>query len=209
MNSAELERWAKGLRAAADRAEPFCPRSGDDRTSVRPLGLWIARGEPSRIAAPNRVDPDAFLWWRLVVNDAEAALRKIADARGTPRSPSDAGALFPQGAYTAIEVWTEAELSSLQALWWLCRMQAGAPLRDVMFDSARWHLENTQPDNATNRPWAIPVFLEMAVDEQSPDARLFAETLLHNALAGQERSEPFSGLILRDAADAVDVLMKE
>jgi hypothetical protein len=114
------------------------------------------------------------------------------------------GPLFEQGLFGAIEVWTECELSALQALWWLGRRQR--TLHDRMRSAALWHIENTQPDNATNRPWAIPVFLDIAIRERSHDARLYAETLLHNAIAANGVVEPFSAAILLDAADAVDLM---
>ncbi len=57
-----------------------------------------------------------------------------------------------------------------------------------------WHIENTQPDNATNRPWALHVFLLAG----SPEGRHYAETLLHNALV--TGPEPFCAWILMDVA---------
>ena len=61
-------------------------------------------------------------------------------------------------------------------------------------DVRRWHLEHTQPDNATNRPWALHVFLTMG----TPEAVHYAETLLHNAMVGGP--DPLSARILVDAA---------
>jgi hypothetical protein len=62
-------------------------------------------------------------------------------------------------------------------------------------DCIEWHLEHTQPDNATNRPWALHVFLR----EGTPEARLYAETLLHNATASDARHEPLTRWILLDS----------
>jgi hypothetical protein len=62
--------------------------------------------------------------------------------------------------------------------------------------AARWHLDNTQPDNATNRPWGLHVFLL----EGSAEGRVYAETLLHNATAIRAQVTPVSAWILADAA---------
>jgi hypothetical protein len=96
----------------------------------------------------------------------------------------------------AIEVWTEEELASLHGLWRVARRGAIAELRTRLLAAARWHLHNTQPDNATNRPWALHVFLA----EGSDEGRIYAETLLHNATALRACLEPVSQWILRDAA---------
>ena len=78
-----------------------------------------------------------------------------------------------------------------------------------MLDSSRWHLDNTQPDNATNRPWAVQVFLDLAREDDNPDARLYAETLLHNATAANGVPEPFSAAILLDAARALELMLED
>lgn len=97
-----------------------------------------------------------------------------------------------------IEVWTEVELSSLHALWRLARLRGDARLRGRAVSAMRWHLEHTQPDNSTNRPWALHAFL--LADDGSGEAALYAETLLHNMTATDARSEPLSRWILADAA---------
>jgi hypothetical protein len=95
-----------------------------------------------------------------------------------------------------IEVWTEVELSSMHALWRMARRHARPDLRARLFMAAAWHMEHTQPDNATNRPWALHVFLLHGSDE----GRVYAETLLHNALALRGHPEPGSAWVLMDAA---------
>ncbi|MEY3022792.1 MAG: hypothetical protein RIS86_1990, partial [Planctomycetota bacterium] len=62
-----------------------------------------------------------------------------------------------------------------------------------------WHLEHTQPDNSTNRPWALHAFL--LADDGSGEAALYAETLLGNMRATEARDEPLSRWILADAAN--------
>lgn len=190
----DLHRWAAGLRAHA--GDPVVtPPLADDPTNATPF--LAHKGRIPRPARPARVDPDAALWWALLDGDRSAAHVVLRDHAPT-------GPVFPQAPTTAIEVWTERDLSALQALWWLSHE------RDRMLDAARWHLDNTQPDNATNRPWGIPAFLTIALEDGSHDARLYAETLLHNAVAaGGGSPEPFSAMILLDAADAVDRMRAE
>jgi hypothetical protein len=95
-----------------------------------------------------------------------------------------------------IEVWTEVELASMHALWRLARRHARPDLRARLSIAATWHMEHTQPDNATNRPWALHVFLLQG----SHEGRVYAETLLHNALALRGHPEPGSAWVLMDAA---------
>jgi hypothetical protein len=107
-----------------------------------------------------------------------------------------AGPLRPWGSDGPIEVWTEVELSSLHALWRLARLRREPRMRHRAVAAMRWHLEHTQPDNATNRPWALHAFLQ----EGSPEGEAYAGTLLHNALAHGGAPEPLSAWILMDAA---------
>lgn len=102
----------------------------------------------------------------------------------------------------AIEVWTEVELSALHAAWRLARLRAQPALRQRIERAMHWHLENTQPDNATNRPWALHAFLL----EGSAEARAYAGTLLHNAIAMGGHPEPLSAWILMDAAAELDLV---
>ena len=110
------------------------------------------------------------------------------------------GALLPPDAFLAIEVWVECELAALHALQ---RLVAADPERAAartarLREAIAWHLEHTQPDNATNRPWALHAFL--LADDGGGAAAFYAETLLQNALATEARDEPLSRWILADAA---------
>jgi hypothetical protein len=106
------------------------------------------------------------------------------------------GSLLPRSLYRAIEVWTEADLCGLHALWRLARERGRVDWR-VRTERARdWHVAHTQPDNATNRPWGLHVFL---LGGRS-DSIHYAETLLHNSMVLHGRPDPLSALILLDAA---------
>lgn len=122
--------------------------------------------------------------------------------------PIEGAPILPTDGYLAIEVWTECELSAMHALRRLTRLghpAARAHGRARLDAAIRWHLANTQPDNATNRPWAIHVFLEASGGLPRPgidtaEASLYAETLLSNMLASDARSEELSRWILADAS---------
>lgn len=104
------------------------------------------------------------------------------------------GPLLPHERRDTIETWTEGELCAIHALtrlasrdmWWRNRLQS----------AVTWHLEWTQPDNATNRPWGIHAFLWLGGDE----GRMYAEMMLHNAQAGGAQGDPLVGWALSDAA---------
>ena len=190
------------------------PTRGSIRDGVSAVNRsdWITHleriGNPSGAAVPI-LPPDPTLLagsrgeqrlWRLCSGPAAeqpAAGNTIAEVLGDRR-----GALLAPDAFLAIEVWAECELAALHALHRLSRGSADARLRDRVQEAVRWHLEHTQPDNSTNRPWARHVFLlaDDAVCGGSGDAALYAETLLHNMSATEARNEPLSRWILADAA---------
>lgn len=134
--------------------------------------------------------------WRACAGEPVAVEEVLGSRRGSLLAPD---------AFLAIEVWAECELSALHALHRLARLSgpvARARLRARALEAIRWHLEHTQPDNSTNRPWALHAFLlaEGCVGGGTDDASLYAETLLHNMCATDARNEPLSRWILADAA---------
>ena len=206
----DLRAWAESVRVLArpvvDRAiERFgpieCPDqraafvgrfrdgAGSRRAVDGPfLSAWlgVAPDEPSRGACAL----DVRLWQ--------------AAAAGAPDGPrivtlSIEGPLQAQRSDEALEIWTETELCALHALWRLgarddtLRHRAGA--------CALWHLANTQPDNATNRPWSAHVFAILGTGADMPEARLYAQTLVHNAMVGTGQLDPLSAIILLDGAE--------
>lgn len=134
---------------------------------------------------------DVGLWWTVVGQRLADAERLLRD----DRSP-----LFEQSDTRPIEVWTESELSGIHALWRLVQEHGSALLRGRLRRAVDWHLEHTQPDNATNRPWALHVFLLLGSDE----GRLYAETLLHNSMATTGEPTLLCALILEDAARCIE-----
>ena len=115
--------------------------------------------------------------------------------------PAD-GPLWPQARFSGLEVWTETELCGLHALSCLARLRARTDWARRVARARDWHLAHTQPDNATNRPWALHVFL--LATPPRPEARVYAETLLHNALVLNGRPDLLSAWILLDAAKRLE-----
>lgn len=139
---------------------------------------------------------EATEWRRRVLAKVDAATHSTP---GATRAP-----LLEPDAYLAIEVWAECELSALHALHRLVR-EGESDLAARLEGALLWHLEHTQPDNSTNRPWALHAFLLYAQthgpdDAAAREAALYAETLLHNMVATDARDEPLSRWILADAA---------
>lgn len=124
------------------------------------------------------------------------------DALGpmTERALLGEGPLFPEVHQQAIEVWTEGELTGLHALSVLARTQGPASaVHARVASAAQWLIAELQPDNATNRPWGVHVFAEMAAGGDML-ADLYAQTLLHNTMAGRVTPDRFSAAILLHAA---------
>jgi len=139
------------------------------------------------------------LLWRACAGDATGWRAVVQGSGATVRAP-----LLAPDAYLAIEVWAECELAALHALHRLVRT-GEADLAARLEGALLWHLEHTQPDNSTNRPWALHAFLLFAEargpdDAAAREASLYAETLLHNMTATDARDEPLSRWILADAA---------
>lgn len=161
--------------------------------------------DPALLGDPQR--PECRIW--SLVSEAGADGRAGGSATGSgggnaPPPAIDAqlramvqaapGPLLAHGDRDTIETWTEGELCSIHALmrvaardaWWRDRLQSAVD----------WHLEWTQPDNATNRPWGIHAFLALG----GLEGRMYAETMLHNAQAGGAQGDPLVAWALGDAA---------
>ncbi len=205
--------WAKLLDAMAssvdgpdltDKQRPFADEFGHRRPVDRPFIAWLNESETGGDSVASLVhadSPDVALWAALASVQPVPAPVLGLHRRSDWRSNFDAGSLFPQrneSGPIAIEVWTEVELSSLHALAWLAGRDPS--LRPLVRNTARWLIENLQPDNATNHPWAVHLFAAIGVLDSDPDASMYAQTLLHNCQVSQGRPDAFSALILRDSA---------
>ncbi len=148
---------------------------------------------PAPITANPQKDPDHYLWWALL--DPTLDPLKIIDLNSTE-------SLIPQESCTTIEVWTETELAALHAfshhVLAATHSQSQA-LATRLNHALHWHIENTQPDNATNHPWAVQAFLSA----NTLEAQHFAETLINNCQVQNAYPDPLSAWILIDAATAL------
>lgn len=195
--------WAQRLRTLCEpvlvqtNARPssewigsFSDEHGDRRLVDPPL-LSLVLGCPA--SPPSQVDrlpPDVRLWWCLQQRSWDDDIL----------APGSACPLVPHRPDTAIEVWTEAELCALHALWsaslWLQRTD----LRDRAVRAVRWHLDHTQPDNATNHAWAAHVFARVAIEHNDRDCEMYAQTLVHNCCVWDGRPDRLSAFVLMHAA---------
>lgn len=204
MNTPTLSDWSRLLRgiagAALPRGDALAGAAGEDAAFL----AWCAGATPADMPLKEIESAQAALWWACV--DATRRVAPILDSLDSQRQAlgDTAGSLIPQGLHRSIEVWTDTELSALHALYWLGRRRGEPQWQRQALDAARWHIEHTQPDNATNRPWAVHVFAILNVQHGSSEARLFAEALIHNCQVQLGRPDALSALILNDAADALD-----
>lgn len=216
MDHTLLQAWATRLHAAAQRSpilgrlsptdiDHFADESGNRRAVDRPIlcrHLSVSPGPtPARVI--ERRD-DVTLWWALFDPqiDPETLISPVANL--TRDTITLAAPVISLPADT-IEVFTQAQLSALHALWHLAAARSRTAWRDRCLAAAAWFIENLQPDNATNHPWAIHVFITLAAENPvlAPNAMLYAQTLLHNSQVHLGYPDAFSALLLADAAAAL------
>jgi hypothetical protein len=162
---------ARAVEDFADKAPP------EDEPELTPLMLWNALGllEAGHLASRD-VD----------VEVADSAVHAIVSR------PGPEGSLHPRRGEDSLDAWTYRELTGLHALANLAIARRSQPWARRVHEIARYHLDNTQPDNTTTEPWALAAFL------WSPDTRSFAEQQLHDA---QTQGVGVVGaLLLADAA---------
>ena len=153
------------------------------RTADLLLGALGHEDSPPQVDLPPRATLD------------ERLLAARAGWAEVPRTPDHTeGPLTPRSSEDVIEVWTEIELSAVHSAWLIPAWRVSAER------SAFWLLEEIQPDNATNLPWAVHVFAWLAVVDGSQEARLYAETLLHHCSVARGRPDALSAVSLVDAA---------
>ncbi|MEM9373352.1 MAG: hypothetical protein AAGA55_06890 [Planctomycetota bacterium] len=150
--------------------------------------LSIAPSDPK----PARMDLDDRLWW--AVHDPQS---RIADV-GTGEGPLD-----PSLGEIAIETRTETELAAMHALFRLGLDRSEPGMIERALDAARWQVAELQPDNGTNHPWGIHVFVVLsarcAAENESAAALMHAQTMLHNCQVALGRPDRLSACVLLDA----------
>lgn len=138
------------------------------------------------LTEPGSPGAEHAVWERLRAGDAGGALAAV---RGD-------GALLTQGTFRAIEVWTDAELCALHALECLSRRAASASVTARCDQAMVLHFDQVQPDNGTNRPWALHAYVSFAARHHDARGAWMAESLLHSMLASQARTDSLSQWIL-------------
>jgi hypothetical protein len=144
--------------------------------------LWVALNLAEAAAVGGRAEDQAL---------SEAAVTAVLSR------PGPGGSLHPLEASQALDAWTYDELAGLHALANLAMLARNSGWARRVEEVARYHLENTQPDNTTNQPWGVLAFA------WSAGTRSFAEQQLHDAtahgaLTGLGRG--LAGMLLADAA---------
>ncbi len=175
--SCNPEEWAAdelGQRRPLDRAFLRCI-----------LGPGVGKPEPR--------DAASQLWVLAATEASGAEVRRLV-------GDTD-GSLIKSPAEETIETSTEAELAGLHAAWRVAVREQDQGLRERCMDAAAWSIENVQPDNATNRPWAAHVFIELWLARGDAGASLYAQTLLHNCQVSFGKPDRISALVLWDAAE--------
>ncbi len=210
MTEAIKATWANRLRKAAsrtlgedlgaadwrpERIDGFSDERGHRRVVDRYLLAWRGRAEAVVTEPPPPENSEARLWAALTHDTLSA--HDTLPVRTQPHAP-----LFEQPGDVVIEVWTETELASLHALWWHAQSDGG--LDQLVRDVGAWHVERMQPDNATNHPWGLHVFLLLHLEHGAEGADLYAQTLLHNCMVSQGKPDRLSAHILADSADAIE-----
>ncbi len=174
------------LLASLRAGEPFRDELGQQRATDRAL-VHAAAGtnESTPLVPSDRIDEQ--LWSA----QTTAAARALIDLAGD-------GPLHEPEGRGAIEVWSATEFCAIHALWSIGLANADAPCLARAIHAARWHVEHTQPDNATNTPWGIHVFA-LANPEDSHEGDMLAQTLLHNCIVQEGYPDNRSALILEHA----------
>jgi hypothetical protein len=188
---ADLERWARHLAVLGAGTELGDVPSAPPESALRPARRGVFCASPG----------GEILLWSAVLSGAGLDALLATGIRWENEGP-----LWSRDDWSAIEVWTEAELCSLHALFRAGRTAAASgeagwaeAVRRRIESAIAWHLEYTQPDNATNRPWATHAFLVVGGSVDRGAARMYAETLVHNTQA-QASADPTCRWILADAA---------
>ncbi|MCE9588927.1 MAG: hypothetical protein K8S99_00200 [Planctomycetes bacterium] len=142
------------------------------------------------------------LWQALCVLEQAVAVSRDVDVELVDgvvhpivSRPGPDGALHPRGEDESLDAWTYRELSGLHALANLALLRRNKTWAGHVERIAMHHVENTQPDNTTNQPWAWFAFF------WSPKTRSFAEQQLHDATANG--LSVVAAILLADAANAL------
>ncbi|MGN6726274.1 MAG: hypothetical protein ACTHLZ_10175 [Tepidisphaeraceae bacterium] len=212
----QLSRWAQLLKQHAGdavvetQAVGPSPRASLIRAlhRVRAVrGGNIPHHEPAQLAEPTMLPAPASLGSAAAVGVWEMYSKFIAGDQSAAAWLTEAvEALCPTaliaGPGDNPEPGWQSEMVILHALHAFALIQRDPALIQKTLRCTQFHLEEIQPDHATNEPWAIHAYAS------HPDGAVTAETLLHAALMhhGGTLSEP-ARLIAHDAAAALEAYL--
>lgn len=182
----------------------FSDGMGNRRRTDRPMLADMARASPGTTPDLTRLDPEEATWWAL--HDP-----RVLDNAGIDLATT--GPLFPALRDRGIEWWTQAELSGVHALSTLGLRAKNPAILARVERSATWLLEEVQPDNATQWPWAVHIFAAIAIHASRDQAtrtaaRHYAQTLVHNAIVNSGAPDPFAACILWSSAAWLELGMQ-
>ncbi len=173
----------------------FADEAGHRRQIDLPLlsHLFHVRFTPSANTAQAHARASASLDVRLwhAVHDPSIDPRPLLAPVGQP--------LIGLATPLVIETASQTELAALHALWTIASQRQSPALRERCFQAASYLIDELQPDNATNHPFALAVFLALA-DSGNFDAMLYAQTLIHNCQVQLGRPDAFSAALILHAA---------
>lgn len=216
MDEAELARWAGAMEGVAapviatdDHRREFADEMGHRRAVDRAFLSWCGRATTPAPGMSTRATPiDVTLWEGVARHrgDRDGARTILNDRSGLVDLGAH-GALTRRDDYGSIEVWTETELCALHALWWLATWCGQRRAQERVMDAAAWHVSEMQPDNGTNHPWAMHVFLLLERERPGIGGRLHAEVLLQNCQVALGRPDLLSAYVLRDAGRGIGLAL--
>ena len=163
---------------------------------------WI---EQFADAVPELADVPVVLWSALAMAEQATLMSRDIDLEMTDSAvaaivatPGRDGSLHEMVSDDSLDTWTYRELVGLHALARLALHRRNKAWALRVEQIAHFHLENTQPDNATNQPWGVFAFL------WSEKTRGFAEQQLHDATThGGGKIQLLPAMLLADAADCL------
>jgi hypothetical protein len=165
--------------------EEFADEMGHRRAIDRALLARLTGTVPGPKPESNAMDTS--LWW-----GEGDALTGRCDSSPKPVTPLD-----PQ---IGIEIWTEAELASLHAVWNDVVDGTRPSWSGLARSAVDWHLDELQPDNATGHAFALHGFVICAHESGRAEAWLHADMIVHGCMLGRGMPDRFSACLMLDAA---------
>jgi len=199
-----LSVWKRRLDAAASLtlapdATPdpatFRDEMGHRRAVDGPF-LAATTAQPLAFGPRPQASADELLWHAAA---GTLPVERVPSLIGTAHD----GPLYGEAFAGTVEVFTESQLCAVHALHLLAMRYDRADWLDAAMRACRWMQDNLQPDNATNHPWGVHVFLLADARGVTTAGTLYADSMLMNCQVNQGRPDSLSAYILRHAASCL------